>query len=217
MHEADQVVVVDDVLAPHQERADVPAPILDDAHVHVVGQVLARPLHQLRLLLGTDGEDEVRPLGHGPGVGERGLQEVHVVQVRDEGDLLRLGLAGHRLRGQDVGELEILDQVRHVHGAQGVVPDEVRVKVGVVAQVLVELHGRVTHGLVKHVLVAVEEGAALEDGAAPLRNELLGGEEDGLQGEALQVLSIDIHVGGEAQPLEALGEGRLVEPYGILV
>ena len=94
---------------------------------------------------------------------------------------------------------------------------EVRVEVGVVAQVLVELHGCVTHGLVKHVLVAVEEGAALEDGAAPLRNELLGGEEDGLQGEALEVLSIDIHVRGEAQPLEALGEGRLVEPHGILV
>ena len=47
MDEADEVVVADDVLAPHQERTDVPAPVLNEAHGHVVGQILAGLLHQL--------------------------------------------------------------------------------------------------------------------------------------------------------------------------
>ena len=90
--------------------------------------------------------------------------------------------------------MEVLDNVLHVHRAQDVVPDEVRVEVGVIAQVLVEVEGGVADGLANQVLVVVEEGPALEDGAAPLRNELLGGEEHRGEGVALQVLGVDVDI-----------------------
>ena len=213
MGEADQVIVVDDVLAAHQERADVPPTVLDEAHGHVVGQILASGFDLSRLLLGADSENKIRTLGHGLDVGERGFQEIHVVQVRDEGDLLLLGLVGDRPRGQDVGEVEGLHQIRHVHRAQRVVPDEVRVEVGVVAQVLVEVESGVPSGLANQVLVVVEEGTALEDRAALLLNEPLGSEEHRGEGVALQVLGIDVHVGDKTEPLETLGERSLMKAH----
>ena len=133
--------------------------------------------------------------------------------MRDEGDLLLLRLANHRLRGQDVGELEVLHQVCHVHGAQGVVPDEVRVEVGVVAQVLVEVESGVPGGLANQVLVVVEEGTALEDRAALLLNEPFGSEEHRGEGVTLQVLGIDVHVGDKTEPLETLGERSLMKAH----
>ena len=95
------------------------------------------------------------------------------------GDLLLLGLVGDRPRGQDVGEVEGLHQIRHVHRAQRVVPDEVRVEVRVVAQVGVELDTGLAHGLVEDVVVGAEEGAALEDRAALVPDDLDRGEENG--------------------------------------
>ena len=86
-----------------------------------------------------------------------------------------------------------------------------------VAQVLVEVEGGVAHGLANQVLVVVKEGAALEDGAALVLNESLGGEEHRGEGVPLQVLGVDVDVGGEAEPLEALGERSLVKPHRVLV
>ena len=137
--------------------------------------------------------------------------------MRDEGDLLLLGLAGDSLRGQDVGELEVLHQVRHVHGAQGVVPDEVHIEVRVVAQVGVELGAGLAHGLAQDVVVGAEEGATLEDRAALVPDDLDRGEENGAEVEALHVLGVDVDVGGETEALEALGEGNLVHAHRLLV
>ena len=214
---AHDVVVVDDVLPRHEEGADVAPPVLHEAHLDVVGQPLAGSLDLLHLLRAGGAQEDVDALGHVADVLQRGLDQIHVVQMRDEGDLLLLGLADDRLRGQDVGELEILHQVRHVHRAQGVVPDEVRVEVRVVAQVGVELDTGLAHGLVEDVVVGAEEGAALEDRAALVPDDLDRGEENGAEVEALHVLGVDVDVGGEAEALEALGEGHLVQTHRLLV
>ena len=214
---AHDVVVVDDVLPRHEEGADVAPPVLHEAHLDVVGQPLAGSLDLLHLLRAGGAQEDVDALGHVADVLQRGLDQIHVVQMRDEGDLLLLGLADDRLRGQDVGELEILHQVRHVHRAQGVVPDEVRVEVRVVAQVGVELDTGLAHGLVEDVVVGAEEGAALEDRAALVPDDLDRGEEDRAEGVALHVLGVDVDVGGEAEALEALGEGHLVQTHRLLV
>ena len=59
MGEADEVVVADDVLAPHQERTDVPTPVLNEAHGHVVGRSLQASSTSSTFFLRTDGEDEI--------------------------------------------------------------------------------------------------------------------------------------------------------------
>ena len=208
--EADEIVVHNGVLEPDEERRHVPPPVLDEADIHVEGQVLAGPSHLLGLLLAPDREYEIAPLRHVPDVGQHVIQQVHVVEVGHQGHPRVTGLGDDGAGRKDVGELEVLHQIRHVHGAQGVVPDEVRIEIRVIAEVLVKVLRRIADGLVEDVLVVVEEGASLEDRAALLLDEPLGGEEDGLIRVPLEILGVDVDVGGEAEALEALGEGRLM-------
>ena len=209
--EADEVVVEDEFAGADEQGGDIAAAIDDRAHDDVIRQSFDRGAHGIRFLLGADGDDDVRVIGHRGGVVEHLVEELHVVDVHDERQAAPLRLERGRARRQHVGELEVLHEVGELAGPQKVLPDEARIEVGLIAQVLVQVERGVAHGLIEDVFVVVEEGAPFEDRAALLGDEPLGGEDDGVGGAADQIARVDVEVPGEPEVLEALREGLLVE------
>ena len=140
---AHQVVIIDDVLDPHQQRGHVAAAILDEANNHVVGKVLGRFPNFRRFFLTADRDDDVGAGRHSRHIGQKFGQYIQVIHVQHHGDFQIGGVfhAGrvHRAGGEHVGELQIVHQVHEVHGPQRIVPNQVHIVVGVVTQIFIEV------------------------------------------------------------------------------